>query len=206
MTWRARAILSVLVLLLAAEIGTAQQQPQTIRIRGTIEGIDGPTLAVKSRDGQTSYSVRLTENAAVRGIVPAALSDIKPNSYIGVTGMPQADGSQKAIAIHIFPENLRGTGEGFRPWDRLPNSTMTNATVSQMVKGIDGEEITVVYKDGEKKIVVTPETVIVAYVRGERSELTPGAKVFIPAASRKEEGLYEAASISVGRDGLTPPM
>jgi hypothetical protein len=206
MTWRARAILSVLVLLLAAEIGTAQQQPQTIRIRGTIEGMDGPTLAVKSRDGQTSYSVRLTENAAVRGIVPAALSDIKPNSYIGVTGMPQADGSQKAIAIHIFPENLRGTGEGFRPWDRLPNSTMTNATVSQMVKGIDGEEITVVYKDGEKKIVVTPETVIVAYVRGERSELTPGAKVFIPAASRKEEGLYEAASISVGRDGLTPPM
>jgi hypothetical protein len=206
MKWKTHGALIAFGVLLTASITTAQQQSQTIRIRGSIEGIDGPTLTVKSRDGQTSYSVRLTENAAVRGIVPAAFSDIKPNSYIGVTGMPQADGSQKAIAIHIFPEYLRGTGEGFRPWDRLPNSTMTNATVSQMVKGVDGEEITVVYKDGEKKIIVTPETVIVAYVRGERSELTPGSKVFIPAASRKEEGLYEAASISVGRDGLTPPM
>jgi hypothetical protein len=206
MKWKTHGALIAFGVLLTASITTAQQQSQTIRIRGSIEGIDGPTLTVKSRDGQTSYSVRLTENAAVRGIVPAAFSDIKPNSYIGVTGMPQADGSQKAIAIHIFPEYLRGTGEGFRPWDRLPNSTMTNATVSQMVKGVDGEEITVVFKDGEKKIIVTPETVIVAYVRGERSELTPGSKVFIPAASRKEEGLYEAASISVGRDGLTPPM
>jgi Domain of unknown function (DUF5666) len=202
---RTRGALIALGVLLAASVGTAQQ-PQTVRIRGTIESVDGPTLTVKSRDGQTSYTVRLTADAAVRGIIPASLSDIKPNSYIGVTGMPQADGSQKAIAIHIFPEYLRGTGEGFRPWDRLPNSTMTNATVSQMVKGVDGEEITLVYKDGDKKVIVTPETVIVAYVRGERSELTPGAKVFIPAASRKEEGLYEAASISVGRDGLTPPM
>jgi hypothetical protein len=201
------AALAVFGLLLIVGMTFAQQpQQQTIRIRGTIEGIDGPTLRIKSRDGQTTYQVRLTESAAVRGVVPAALSDIKPNSYIGVTGMPQADGSQKAIAIHIFPEYMRGTGEGFRPWDLMPNSTMTNATVTQMVKGVEGDEITVVYKDGEKKVIVTPETVIVAFVRGERSELTPGAKVFIPAASKKDEGLYEAAAISVGRDGVMPPM
>jgi hypothetical protein len=204
MSWSTWSVLGAFALLLATNMGFAQQ-PQTLRIRGSIEGVDGPTLTVKSRDSQT-YKVRLTENAAVRGIIPAALSDIKPNSYIGVTGMPQADGSQKAIAIHIFPEYMRGTAEGFRPWDRLPNSTMTNATVAQIVKGVEGEEITVAYKEGEKRILVTPQTVIVAYVRGERSELTPGAKVFIPAASKKEEGLYEAAAISVGRDGLTPPM
>ena len=205
MSWSARAASVGFALLLLTPVAFAQQ-PQTIRIRGAIEGMDGPTLTVKSRDGQTIYKVRLTENAAVRGIIPAALSDIKPNSYIGVTGMPQPDGSQKAIAIHIFPEYMRGTAEGFRPWDRLPNSTMTNATVTQAVKGVEGDEITVTYKDGEKKIIVTPETVIVAFVRGERSEITTGAKVFIPAATKKEEGLYEAASINIGRDGLTPPM
>jgi hypothetical protein len=205
MNWSLRAVLGGFALFLATSFALAQQ-PQTIRIRGTIEGVDGPTLTVKSRDGQTTYKVRLTGDAAVRGIIPAALSDIKPNSYIGVTGMPQPDGSQKAVAIHIFPEYMRGTAEGFRPWDRLPNSTMTNATVTQLVKGVEGEEITVVYQDGEKKVIVTPETVIVAFVRGERNELTPGAKVFIPAAAKKEEGVYEAASINVGRDGLTPPM
>ena len=96
------------------------------------------------------------------------MSDIKDNSFIGVTGMPQADGSQKAVEIHIFPEPMRGTGEGHRPWDLPPNSTMTNATVAQMVKGVDGDVITLKYKDGEKKIVVTPETVIVTYVPGEQ--------------------------------------
>ena len=205
MNWSLRAVLGGFALFLATSFALAQQ-PQTIRIRGTIEGVDGPTLTVKSRDGQTTYKVRLTGDAAVRGIIPAALSDIKPNSYIGVTGMPQPDGSQKAIAIHIFPEYMRGTAEGFRPWDRLPDSTMTNATVTQLVKGVEGEEITVAYKEGEKKVIVTPETAIVAFVRGERSELTPGAKVFIPAASKKEEGVYESASVNVGRDGLTPPM
>jgi hypothetical protein len=207
MVCKRRGALAAFGLFVIAGIAFAQRpQQQTIRIRGTIEGVDGPTLRIKSREGQTTYQVRLTESAAVRGVVPAALSDIKPNSYIGVTGMPQADGSQKAIAIHIFPEYMRGSGEGFRQWDFLPNSTMTNATVTQMVKGVEGDEIAVVYKDGEKKIIVTPETVIVAFVRGERSELTPGAKVFIPAASRKDETLFEAAAISVGRDGVTPPM
>jgi hypothetical protein len=204
---RSSGILAALALsaLVALSPAMAQQQ-QTVRVRGTVEAADGAMLTVKSRDGQITYKVKVADNAAVRGIVKAALSDIKPNSFIGVTGMPQADGSQKAVEIHIFPEALRGTGEGFRPWDLQPGSTMTNATVAQMVKGVQGDEITLKYKDGEKKIVVTPETVIVTYVPGSKDELKPGAKIFIAGAQKKDDGTLEAASISVGRDGITPPM
>jgi hypothetical protein len=163
-------------------------------------------LTVKSRDGQTTYKVKLTDNAVVRGIVKAPLTDIKDNSFIGVTGMPQSDGSQKAVEIHIFPEPMRGTGEGHRPWDLMPNSTMTNATVAQSVKGVSGTEITLKYKDGEKKILVVPETVIVTYVSGDKSELKPGAKIFIAGANKKDDGTLEASAVSVGRDGITPPM
>ena len=99
-------------LLLAASATFAQQQASTVRVRGTIEAVDGPMLTVKSRDGQTTYHVKVADNVAIRGIVKASLADIKQNSFIGVTGMPQADGSQKAVEIHIFPENLRGTGRG----------------------------------------------------------------------------------------------
>jgi uncharacterized protein Veg len=189
---------------LAFSYAVAEQH--TVRIRGTIEAVDGPTIIVKSRDGQTRHQVRLTDNVAVRGIIKAALTDIKENSFIGVTGMPQADGTQKAIEIHVFPEALRGTGEGHRAWDLMPNSTMTNATVAQVVKGVEGDEIALKYKDGEKKIHVAPDTVIVTYVPGDRSELKPGAKIFIAAANKKEDGTLEAAAVSVGRNGITPPM
>ena len=192
--------------LLLATSASFAQQPPPVRVRGTVEAVDGPMLTIKSRDGQTTYKVKLTDNAAVRGIVKAPLSEIKSNSYIGVTGMPQADGSQKAVEIHIFPEPMRGTGEGHRPWDLMPNSTMTNATVARMVKAVEGDEITLKYKDGEKKIVVAPNTTIVTYVPGDKSELKPGAKIFISAANKKEDDTLEAAAISVGRDGITPPM
>ena len=193
-------------LLLVTSASFAQQQPPPVRVRGTVEAFDGTVMTVKSRDGQTTYKIKPTGNVAVRGIVKASLADIKDNSFIGVTGMPQADGSQKAVEIHIFPEPMRGTGEGHRPWDLAPNSTMTNATVAQMVKGVDGDVITLKYKDGEKKIVVTPQTEIVTYVPGSKDELKPGAKIFIAGAAKKDDGTLEAASISVGRDGITPPM
>jgi hypothetical protein len=192
--------------LLLASAASFAQQPQQVRVRGTIEKVDGAMLTVLSRDHQTTYKIKLADNASVRGIVKAPLSDIKENSFIGVTGMPQADGSQKAIEIHIFPEAMRGTGEGHRPWDLVPNSTMTNATVTQQVKGVQGDEITLKYKDGEKKILVVPQTVIVTYVPGDKSELKPGAKIFIAGAQKKDDGTLEAAAISVGRDGLAPPM
>jgi hypothetical protein len=195
---------AVLAALLAASAVFAEQSPP-VRVRGTVEANDGSVLTIKTREGP-SVKVKMTDNAAVRGIVKAALTDIKDHSFIGVTGVPQADGSQKAVEIHIFPEAMRGTGEGFRPWDLQPGSTMTNATVAQMVTNVDGQIITLKFKDGEKKIVVVPSTVIVTFAPGNKDELKPGAKIFIAGAAKQPDGSLQAASISVGRDGLTPPM
>ncbi|WP_398479783.1 hypothetical protein [Tardiphaga sp.] len=181
------------------------QQPQPLRIRGTIESVDGAMLTIKARDG-AERKVRLSDKATVTGITKAALTDIKSGDYIGVTGMPQGDGTQKAIAIHIFPEAMRGTGEGTRPWDLKPNSSMTNATVDQKVEAKDGQMLTVKYKDGEKKVTVAPDTPIVTFVPGSKDELKPGAQVIIMGADKKSDGTFETARVNVGRDGLTPPM
>jgi hypothetical protein len=181
------------------------QQPQTVRIRGTLEAVDGPMLSIKSREG-TDMKVKMTDNVAVFAVVKTELSDIKDGSYIGVTGLPEPDGTQRAVAVHIFPENQRGASEGFRPWDQRPNSTMTNATVTQTVKGTDGQNITVKYKDGEKKVVVPEGTPIVTFVAGDKSELKPGAKIIIFGAAKKDDGTLEANRVNVGRDGITPPM
>src|SRR5476651_2254288 len=148
----------------------------TLRVRGTIVGMDGPMYVIKLRDG-TEAKVSLAENALVVAIVKASLADIKPGSFVGSTGMPQADGSQKAIEVHIFPEAMRGTGEGHYPWDLRAQSTMTNANVEQTVTGVDGQTLTLKYKDGEKKILVTPDTMIVTYVPGDKNEITPGTKI-----------------------------
>ena len=181
------------------------QQPPSVRIRGAIEAVDGPVLTVKSREG-ADMKVRMTNDVVVVGIAKSSLSEIKPGSYIGVSAMPQPDGSQKALAVHIFPEAQRGTGEGFRAWDLRPNSTMTNATVAETVAGTDGQNIQVKYKDGEKKVVVPPETPIVAFVTGDKSELKAGAKIIIFGATKKDDGTLEAGRIGVGIDGITPPM
>jgi uncharacterized protein Veg len=181
------------------------QQPQPVRIRGAIETVDGQVLTIKDRDGN-ERKVKMTDNVTVTGITKAALSDVKQGDYIGVTGMPQADGTQKAIAIHIFPEAMRGTGEGSRPWDLRPNSSMTNATVDQKVQSTDGQTITVKYKDGEKKVTITPDTPIVTFVPGNKAELKPGAKIIIMGANKKDDGTYETARVNVGLDGVTPPM
>jgi hypothetical protein len=162
-------------------------------------------LMIKTREG-TNLTVRMTDNVAVFGVVKTELSEIKEGSYIGVTAMPEPDGTQKAIAVHIFPENQRGAAEGFRPWDLRPNSTMTNATVAETVAGVDGQKILVKYKDGEKKVVVPPDTPIVTFLPGDKSELKPGAKILIFGAAKKDDGTLEAARVNVGRDGITPPM
>ena len=187
-----------------ASSASAQQAP-TVRIRGTIDAVDGNTLAIKTREG-SDVKVKMTDNVVVFAVVKTELSQIKEGSYIGVTAMPEPDGVQKAIAVHIFPENQRGAAEGFRPWDLRPNSTMTNATVAETVKGTDGQNILVKYKDGEKRVVVPPDTPIVTFVASEKSEVKPGAKIIIFGAAKKEDGSLEAARVNVGRDGLTPPM
>lgn len=181
------------------------QRPPTLRVRGAIESVDGSMLTVKSRDG-TDVKVHLADKVGVIEIAKSSLSDVKQGSYIGVTAMPQADGSQKAIAVHIFAESQRGTNEGFSNWDLRPNSTMTNATVAQTVTGVDGQNLTVKYKDGEKKVVVSPDTPIVAFVSADKSELKPGAQIIIFGATKKEDGTLEASRIGVGLNGITPPM
>ena len=181
------------------------QQPPSVRIRGTIESVDGAVLMIKSREG-ADMKVRMTDNVAVFGVAKTAMSEIKPGSYIGVSAMPEPDGTQKALAVHIFPETQRGAAEGFRPWDLRAGSTMTNATVAETVKGTDGQNILVKYKDGEKKVVVPPNTPIVTFVSGDKSELKPGAKIIIFGAVKKDDGTLEANRVNVGRDGITPPM
>ncbi|MBR0841812.1 hypothetical protein JQ607_16575 [Bradyrhizobium liaoningense] len=186
-------------------LAASAQQAPTVRIRGAIESVDGNTLGIKTREG-SDVKVRMTDNVAVFAVVKTQLSEVKEGSYIGVTGLPEPDGTQKAIAVHIFPENQRGAAEGFRPWDARANSTMTNATVAQTVKGTDGQNITVKYKDGEKKVVVPPDTPIVTFVAGDKSEVKPGAKLIIFGAVKKDDGSLEANRINVGREGITPPM
>src|SRR5262245_8073691 len=147
----------------------------------------------------------LAANASIAASVKSTLSDIKPGSYVGVAALPQADGSQRALEVHIFHESMRGTGEGHRPWDLLPKSTMTNATVDQVIATADGHTLTLKYKDGEKRISVPRETVIVTYLPGSVAELAPGAAVFVPAATRRADGMLEAQRVMVGRE-VAPPQ
>jgi hypothetical protein len=191
--------------LLLATSASFAQQPQTVRIRGQIEKVDGDVVDVKARNGDV-MKVKLIDPARVMAMVKASLADIKPGSYIGVTAMPQADGSQKAIAIHIFLETMRGTGEGHRPWDLQPGSTMTNAAVESTVAGVDGQTVTVKYKDGEKKVIVPPSAAIVAYSPGRKDELKPGAQIIIFGATKQPDGSLTTPAINVGRDGVVPPM
>jgi hypothetical protein len=186
----------------------AAQQAELSPIRGTIESVDGSVVTVKSRDG-SDLKLRTPDNVQVRGMSRIALSDIKTGSFVGVAGMPQEDGSQKALSILLFPDGLppavRSELEGFRPYDLRPNSTMTNASLDQVVAANDGHKLTLKYKGGEKTIIVAPETPVVTLVPGDRSELKTGAKI-IASTLRKDDGTYDAPRFLVGRDGLVPPM
>jgi hypothetical protein len=191
-----------LALLLSLAPASAQQP---VRVRGTIEKVDGNTLTVKSREGET-VTVKLKDGALIAGVDKAALADVKQNTFVGITAMPQPDGTQKAIEVHIFPEARRGAGEGHRPWDLVPNSTMTNANVEQLVTAVDGPMLTMKYKDGEKKISVPNNAVIVQFVNGDKNDLKPGAKIFVAGGTKLPNGDVETAGINVGKNGLTPPM
>jgi hypothetical protein len=204
-SWMPRSFVASLAIMSVLVTTASAQQPPTVRIRGTIVAVDGNMLSIKTREG-TDVKVKTTDDLTVIGIAKSSLSDIKENSYIGVSAMPEPDGSQKAIAIHIFPEAMRGAGEGFRQWDLRPNSTMTNATVAQSVTSVDGQVIQVKYKDGEKKVVVGPDASIVAFVTGNKAELKPGAKIIIFGATKKDDGSLETNRLGVGLDGITPPM
>jgi hypothetical protein len=194
-----------LALIVSASTVWAQQAP-SVRVRGTIEKVDGNVLTVKSRAGET-LTVKLADNARVAAMQKATLADIKQGSFIGVTAMPQPDGSQRAIGIHIFMEAQRGVVQArHSPWDREPGSTMTNANVETTVAGVDGQTLTVKYPEGEKKVIVPPNTPIVAMAPGSTADLKPGAQFIIMAAQKQPDGSLSAPAVNVGRDGAAPPM
>jgi Domain of unknown function (DUF5666) len=168
--------------------------PQSIRVRGTIERLDGTILTIKSRDGE-DLSVELSDDAVILATVKSSLSVIKPGSFVGVAGTPQPDGSERALEINIFPETMRGTGEGRAPWDLRPNSTMTNATVVQTVAGVDDHTLTLKYKDGERKVIITPDTTVVALKPGAINDLKVGAEIVIVGAERLPNGTLRATRV-----------
>jgi len=176
-----------------------QAAPPTVRVRAAISSIDGGILTIKSRDG-AEMKLKLADNAPVNEVVKAPLSDIKEGSYLAITAAPQPDGSQKAMAILIFPPNVH-PAEGFSNWD-LPNSTMTNATVAKQVASVDGPTLTVTYKDGEKKIIVPSSAEIVTYKKATSADLKSGKKIFIFAAKKLPDGTLEAPNIAFGDYGV----
>jgi len=193
-----------LALLFATSVAIAQTPPPPVRVRGTIDSVDAQTLAVKSHDG-TTVNLKLADNTPVRAVAKASIADVKQGGFVGITAMPLPDGTQKAVEIHIFPEAMRGTGEGHRPWDLMPNSTMTNATIDTEVAVSDGQKLVLKYKDGEKTFIVPPDAAIVTFAPATMADVKPGTKVFVIAA-KQPDGSLNASSITVGRDGVNPPM
>jgi hypothetical protein len=174
--------------------------------RATIETVsaDGAALRVRTR-AREDQTVHLSPTTRFVLVVPATLADVKPGSFIGVSALPGEGSELKAMEVHIFPEAMRGTGEGFRPFDLAPKSSMTNGAISARVDAATGPKLTVAYKGGEQTIVVDPKTPIVAFAPGARTDLKPGAAI-IARGAKQEDGSIDAASVAVGKDGLVPPM
>ena len=196
--------LAAVSLMMATSAAWAQPAPP-VRVRGEITKVEGNTLSVKSRDGQ-NLTVKLAEPMRVSAMVKGSLADIKEGSFIGVSAMPQPDGTQKAYAIHIFMDAQRGVvADRFSEWDNRPGSTMTNANVATTAAGKDGQDLLVKYKDGEKKVVVPPGIPIARYVPGSAADLKVGAKIFVGAAAKQADGSLSAPNVAVGRD-IDPPQ
>lgn len=178
-------------------------QPAPARVRGTIASLTGTALVVTTR-GDKAVTLTLPPDATITAVSTTTLAEIRPGSFIGTAAVPQPDGTQKALEVHIFPENMRGTGEGFRPYDLAPQSTMTNGTVGQ-IAGASGVSLTVKYKDGEKTIIIPPDVPIVSFEPGTRAQLVAGAHVVIITATAPD-GSLTAARVSVGKGGVNVPM
>jgi hypothetical protein len=192
----------------ALPVALAQQPnskpPPPIRLRGVVEKIDGRAVLAKSTKGE-ELRLNLVDKALVVAVVKASMAEIKPGLFIGSGAMPQPDGSQKALEVHIFAESMRGTGEGFRPWDGAPNSTMTNGAVGATVAAKSGQAVTVRYKDGEQTIIVTPDVPIVRYEIADPSAITPSAPFTAVATAKASDGSFDVSRINVGRGGASPP-
>ena len=200
LTRRAFAVASF-ALMCAASPLSAQE---TVRIRGTIERVEGPIFVINTRDG-AEVKLTVTDNPLFVAIVKSTMADIKPGMFVGSTGMTQPDGSQKAIEVHIFPESMRGTGEGHYDWDLRPNSKMTNANVANVTSMGKDRVMTVQYKGGEKKVLVPESATVVSFQPADKGELKPGAQVFA-ITQRQPDGTLTAQRVNVGLKGQIPPM
>jgi hypothetical protein len=198
--------IAALALIGASAAALAQPPPNApTRIRGTLESVEGNMLTIKTRGGET-MKVKVPDNVLVVGIAKASVADITSGKFIGTTTVGERNGALVAEEVHIFPENMRGTGEGHRDWDLRPQSKMTNANVGDIKNMGDGKVLTVQYKGGEKQVLVTPRTSVVTFEPASRAELKPGAAVFINAAERQADGTYTAPRVNVGLNGQVPPM
>ena len=198
-------IRSIAALVIAATSAAVLAQTPPTRIRGTLEQVDGNLLTIKARSGEV-MKVKVPDNVVVVGIAKASMADIGNGKFIGTTTVGQKDGALVAEEVHIFPESMRGTGEGHRDWDLRPESKMTNANVAAVKNMGDGRVMTVQYKGGEKQVLVTPRTAVVSFEPATRSELKPGTGVFINNAERQPDGTYTAPRVNVGLRGQNPPM
>jgi len=198
-----RSIAAIVVIGMSSAV--LAQAPAPTRIRGTLDQIDGNLLTVKTRSGEV-MKVKVPDNVVIIGIAKASMADIGKGKFIGTTTVGQKDGALVAEEVHIFPENMRGTGEGHRDWDLRPESKMTNANVADIKNMGDGRVITVQYKGGEKQVLVTPRTSVVSFEPASRSDLKPGAGVFVNNAERQPDGTYTAPRVNVGLHGQNPPM
>jgi outer membrane lipoprotein SlyB len=183
-------------------VATASAQ-QTQRINGTIDKVEGNTLFIKAEGGP--LTLKLADNAVIVGVMKASATDIKAGDYVATGGVPLPDGTQKAVELRIFPDAMRGQGDGHRPgWPGAPNGTMTNGAVGDAVTSVDGPVLTVKFKDGEKKIIVGPAVPVSRFVIGEKSELTAGKAINVAAATKNPDGTFSTARINVDRGGLLP--
>jgi hypothetical protein len=190
--------------LVAATLAACSAAVMAQALRGTIDRVDGSVLAAHATDGNV-LKLTLADNATIVAIVKASMVDIREGTFLGSAALPQPDGSQKALEVHIFPEQMRGTGEGHRPFAPVPNGTMTNGAVSTpVVTGVDGHTIVVRYREGEQRIVIPPGVPIVRYELGGKDDLKVGARFTVNAPVRKADGTIEVARINVGRDGVVP--
>jgi hypothetical protein len=186
-------------------VGAAYAEPTPVRVRGTVVSLDGSKLVVHPKTGD-DITVMLNDNFAAIAVVKASMTDIKEGTFIGTATVTQPDSSLKSLEVVVFPDKMRGTGEGHYPWDLGPKSMMTNATVSNAVKGVDGQSITVSYKGGEKKIDVPADVPVVTLVPGaDKADIKPGAIVFVPT-QKQDDGSLHGGAVLFGKDGLTPPM